>query len=217
MTSTLRLIAAGLAAGMVAVTHAGPLEDTVSQLQHRWEEARYATPAGEQEQRLAAVAAEADRALARYPDRAEVLIWHGIIAASYAGAKGGLGALGLAKDAKRDFEKALNLDARALSGSAYTSLGSLYYQVPGWPIGFGSDKKAEEYLRQGLALNPSGIDPNYFYGDFLYRNGKPAEAEQYLRKALQAPAREGRKLADEGRRREIQALLDKIAAERKSS
>lgn len=217
MTSTLRLIAAGLAAGMFAFAHAGPVEDTVSQLQQRWEEAKYATPAGEQEQRLAAVAAEADRVLARYPDRAEVLIWHGIIAASYAGAKGGLGALGLAKDAKRDFEKALNLDARALSGSAYTSLGSLYYQVPGWPIGFGSDKKAEEYLRQGLALNPSGIDPNYFYGDFLYRSGKRAEAEQYLRKALQAPAREGRKLADEGRRREIQALLDKIAAERKSS
>ena len=35
-----------------------------------------------------------------YPGRAEPLIWHGIILSSLAGAKGGLGALGLAKEAR---------------------------------------------------------------------------------------------------------------------
>lgn len=189
--------------------------DAVGQLQHRWEEAKYATAPAEQERSLARLSTEADGVLAQYPDRAEVLIWHGIIVASHAGAKGGLGALGLAKDARKDFEAALKIDPKALSGSAYTSLGSLYYQVPGWPIGFGNDKKAEEYLKQGLAISPEGIDANYFYGDFLYRGGKLDQAEQYLRKALQAPARPGRKLADEGRRGEVNALLAKIAAQRK--
>lgn len=194
---------------------AAPVDDAVAQLQHRWEEVKYATPANQQERGFQALAAEADQALARYPDRAEMLIWHGIIVASYAGAKGGLGALGLAKDARKDFEKALTIDRQALSGSAYTSLGSLYYQVPGWPIGFGDDKKAVENLKQGLAINPNGIDANYFYGDYLFRNDRFDEAEGYLRKALQAPPRPSRKLADEGRRREIDALLEKIAAKRR--
>ena len=51
-------------------------------------------------------------------------IWYGIVLSSYAGAKGGLGALGLAKDAKAQFEKALKLDPQALNGSAYTSLAT---------------------------------------------------------------------------------------------
>lgn len=208
-------IAFGIVLGAAAGAQAAPVDDAVSQLQHRWEEIKYATPAGEQEQRFAALEAEAGQALARYPNRAEVLIWHGIIVASHAGAKGGLGALGLAKEARKDFETALKIDPQALSGSAYTSLGSLYYQVPGWPIGFGDDKKAVEYLKQGLAANPDGIDANFFYGDYLFRKGDKAGAEQYLRKALQAPPRPGRKLADDGRRREIEALLAKIGAQGK--
>ena len=87
--------------------------------------------------------------------------------------------------------------------------------MPGWPIGFGDDAKAQEFLKKGLAANPDGIDPNYFYGDFWYRKGDYDNAERFLRKALQAPARAGRKLADEGRRGEINQLLDKIAQQRK--
>ena len=150
------------------------------------------------------------------PARAEPQIWYGIIVASHAGAKGGLGALSLAKDAKTSFEQALEIDRNALDGSAYTSLGSLYYQVPGWPIGFGDDKKARELLQKALALNPDGIDPNYFLGDFLYRKGDYAGARAALAKALAAPPRPGRALADEGRRKEIEELLAKMREKRAS-
>jgi len=109
------------------------------------------------------------------------------IVASHAGAKGGFGALSLAKQAKQALEHALALDAKALEGSAYTSLGSLYYQVPGWPIGFGDDRKAREFLQQALALNPDGIDPNFFLGDYLYRKGDYAGARQ----ALETPRGQG--------------------------
>jgi len=79
--------------------------------------------------------------------------------------------------------------------------------VPGWPIGFGSDDKARELLEKALALNPDGIDSNYFYGDFLYRQGDRDGARRVLQKALKAPPRPGRALADEGRRKEIESLL----------
>jgi Tfp pilus assembly protein PilF len=79
--------------------------------------------------------------------------------------------------------------------------------VPGWPIGFGDDDKAREMLQKALALNPNGIDANYFLGDFLYRKGDYQAARRALDKALQAPSRPDRPLADEGRRKEIEALL----------
>lgn len=99
-----------------------------------------------------------------------------------------------------------------MGGSAYTSLGSLYYQVPGWPLGFGNDDKAREMLRKGLAVNPDGIDANYFYGHFLLEQGEYADAVPVLEKALAAPARPGRELADQGRRSEIEQALAEARA-----
>ena len=141
-------------------------------------------------------AADAESMVAANPDSAEVLIWSGIVKSTYAGAKGGLGALSFAKASKADLEKALALNADALQGSAYTSLGALYYSVPGWPIGFGDDDKAEELLKKALALNPDGIDSNYFYGCYLITEGRNEEARTYLLKAQQAPARPGRTVRD---------------------
>ena len=107
------------------------------------------------------------------------------------------------KQARSNLEKAIEIDPGALQGSAWTSLGALYYQVPGWPIGFGDKQKAEEMLKKALTINPDGIDPNYFYGDFMLKEKKTDEAKRYLEKALKAPAREGREIADSGRRRDI--------------
>ena len=86
--------------------------------------------------------------------------------------------------------------------------------MPGWPLGFGDKKRAKELLEQALALNPKGIDPNFFYGEYLLETGHAAEAVVYLERALQAPARPGRQVADTGRREEVRALLEKARAAR---
>jgi tetratricopeptide (TPR) repeat protein len=208
-TAVLAVILAMLAAAPLA---RADLDDDVRRLQREWEEIKYRRPEAEQEKAFQALAATAAAVRARYADRAEPEIWYGIIVASYAGAKGGFGALSLAKDARQALEHALQIDAKALAGSAYTSLGSLYYQVPRWPIGFGDDAKARALLDRALALNPDGIDPNYFLGDYLYRQRDFDGARQALERALQAPPRPDRPLADEGRRKEIQALLAKLPA-----
>lgn len=209
-----RIAAFLLSAAALSAAAASP--DDVARLQGAWEQIKYQAPAAQQEPQLERLTEQARQSAVRNPSSADVLIWYGIIESTYAGAKGGLGALPHVKNAKKTLEQALAIDPQALGGSAYTSLGSLYYQVPGWPIGFGDDRKALDYLQRGLAINPDGIDPNYFYGDYLFRKGDYAQAERALRKALQAPARPGRKLADEGRRREIAQLLDQIAAKRTS-
>ena len=124
-----------------------------------------------------------------HPERAEPLVWVGIVQSSHAGAKGGLGALGLAKKARASLESALARDPQVLGGSAYTSLGTLYYKVPGFPLGFGNKDKAQELLRKALSVNPDGIDPNYFYAEYLYKQGRYAESMQYLEQATKAAPR----------------------------
>lgn len=200
-----------LTAALMTMTAAwAGMEEDVVKVRQDWERIKYQIPAKEQEAAFEKLVKESEKVMLAYPKNAEPAIWHGIIEASYAGAKGGLGALSLVKSARKSFESALAINPNALDGSAYTSLGSLYYQVPGWPIGFGDEKKALELLQKGLSINPNGIDPNYFYGDYLFRTGDYAGAEQALQKALKAAPREGRKVADDGRRKEIAELMEKI-------
>jgi len=183
----------------------------IAHLQQRWAEVNYQLEGKTRLTAFEQLVEEAERAKAAYRNAAEALIWSGIIKSSYAGARGGLGALGLVKAAKLDLEQALEANPVALQGSAYTSLGALYYSVPGWPIGFGDDQLAEEMLRRALVLNPDGIDSNYFYGSFLVAQDRFEEARHYLQKAQTAAPRPGRALADSGRQGEIAAVLQEIA------
>lgn len=203
-------VAVGIAALILSTTSmAESQSEAVEYLQKQWAINNYQLSDKAQKKGFEALIEQADQKISEYPNSAELYIWRGIINSTYAGAKGGLGALKYAKSAKADLEKALELDADALQGSAYTSLGTLYFNVPGWPIGFGDDDKAEALLKKALLINPEGIDSNYFYGDYLRSEKRYAEAKDYMEKALQAKSRKGRPLADKGRRKEIrQALLD---------
>lgn len=192
-------------------------ESFVSDLQHEWAIANYQLSGDEQEAAFEALIERSDAAVDKNQGSADLLIWNGIIKSSYAGAKGGLGALGLAKDARKSLEKALKIDGEALNGSAYASLGTLYSKVPGWPVGFGNDKKALEFLTKALEINPDGIDSNYFYADYLLQQKEFAEAEKYLVKAQNAPQRPDRPIADAGRQEEIQAALSIARAKLKHS
>lgn len=183
--------------------------DEVRQVQHDWAVANYQLKDDAQEKAFKELVKKVDQLTETYPDSAPAWIWSGIVKSSYAGARGGLGALSLAKQSRRDLEKALDLDPSALDGSAYTSLATLYAQVPGWPLGFGDDDKARELFGKALAVNPKGIDPNYFYAQFMFDEGQYQEAEKYYLIAQQAPARPDRPIADAGRQREISAGLDK--------
>lgn len=106
---------------------------------------------------------------------------------------------------------AYSINPKAEDGGAAMSLGVLYYKVPGSPIGFGDKAKARKLLKEALAVDPNGLDANYFYGDFLYDQGNNAGAKSYLLKALRAPHDPSRPVWDAGRRREVQALIATIA------
>ncbi len=205
-----RLIALALAWPLLAA--AGPVDDAVADVQRDWEVIRYQTPAAERVKKFEVLSLKAHEVTLAHAGRSEPLVWEGIVLSSLAGEKGGLGALGLVKQAKGMYEQAIQIDGQALDGSAYGSLGVLYYKVPGWPIGFGDKARAEDLLRRALAISPQGIDANFFYGEFLVETKKEQEAVAYLERALAAPARPGRQVADAGRREEARALLARVKA-----
>lgn len=204
------------APALAPITDNAQLDEAIRSLQNGWAVIKYEEPnAAMQRAQMKKLAVSAAQVEGQYPTYAEPKIWRAIILSTLAGMDGGLGALDDAKKAKSLLEQAIRLNPNALEGSAYTSLGTLYYKVPMWPIAFGDNDKAKAYLEQARAVNPQGIDSNYFYGDFLLGTGHAKEAIPVLERALQAAPRPGREVADEGRRREIGEALEKARKEAK--
>ena len=186
------------------------LDPAIVELQHEWAKANYNTPANAQEAAFKALSLRAAEVAEVSPDQPEAKIWHAIILSGYAKVISGwakLNALKLVGQSKTLLLESIALNPNALHGSAYTSLGSLYYKVPVWPMSFGDKDKAKEYLEKSLEMNPKGIDSNYFYADFLYEQGRYARAVEYFERAIAAPARPGREDADQGRRKEAKEGL----------
>lgn len=203
LTSALTLAA-------VQPARADAVDDRVAVLQRSWDHINYEVPQGTRLAEMARLNTQADAVVAASPGRAEPLIWSAIITASEAGLRGGLGALGLAREARTLLERAEAINPRALNGAALTSLGSLYAQVPGPPIGFGNRARARTYLQRALSIAPNDVDANYFMGDLLNREHDYAGAARSLERALAAPARPGRAAADRGRKAEARTLLAQV-------
>jgi len=201
-----------LLSGLSAAAFAAPanLDDAVFDIAHRWAKVSYQTPEADREAAFRGVISEAQQVALAFPGKAEPLVWQAIVLSSAAKAQGGLGALSKVKEARDLLLTAEKINPMALDGSVYNSLGSLYAKVPGWPVAFGDKKKAREYLEKALAINPNGIDPNYFYADLLAEQGEYAKAAEHLKRALAAPPRAHREDADAGRRQDVQHLLDSI-------
>lgn len=211
------LLCAGLSllAGVPAQAGSGnaALDADLHRLELNWEHVKFAEDGQPQQfDDMAAVARQAAAMAAKYPGRAEPLIWEGIATSEEAGLASMLHAMGYAKDAKRILEQANNIDPAALDAGAPTCLGVLYYRVPGFPVGFGDTDKARQMLKQAVSLAPDGMDANYFYADFLMSEKDYAAAEKVLKHALTLPPRPDRPLWDQNRRGVMKALLAKAQA-----
>lgn len=205
------LLAAALGLGLVAM----PLvtlawEARVEGIKNHWERVTTERPEGEREGGLKALASQAERLVEEHPGEAVPLVWQGIIEASYARERGGLGALSSARSARDALERAIELDPEGHDGSAYVTLGALYDRVPGRPLGFGNPETAERMFARALEIRPAGIDVNFYYAAFLEEEGRLDEAREHARRAVEGVARPGREASDEALREQARALLERL-------
>jgi tetratricopeptide (TPR) repeat protein len=183
-------------------------EQELLSIQREWAAAKYQTD--DSQVRRDAFAALVDRSAAfaeKYPSEVDAIAWDGIVLSTYAGAVSAFSAMKHAKAARQQLHRAESMDATALSGGVYASLGTLYFRVPGGIVGFGDDDLAEEYFRKALAVDSTNIDSNFLYGEFLADQGRFGDALMLLERALDAPPVAGRPVFDAGRRAEIRALI----------
>ncbi len=199
------MMALFIASGLMATSAwAGEVEDTILSLQHEWAQANYKTGDDQKEASFKALVDKAAALSAKYPDRAEPKIWEAIIRAGYAGAMGGVSSMFNAmpqmKQGRDLLLAAKKIDANAMHGSVYTTLGSFYYMVPGGFIGFGDDDKALEYLKKAIAVAPDDMDANYFMGDYWMEQKEYKKAVPYLQKVIDLPAVANRPVYSAGRK-----------------
>jgi len=194
---------------LVASTHAHAENNAlIVSVQHQWAHIKYQVPKNQRKDAFRKLYARAKQIRITHPGEAEPLLWEGIVLTDYAGERGGLRALQMIKQSKRLFEKALEINPDVSHGAAYTQLGNLYFEVPGWPLGFGDRDKARTLLKKGLSILPDGLDTNYLMGKFLLRQRKYREAARYFKRALAAPPRPGRAIADTGRKSDARRMLE---------
>lgn len=186
------------------------MKSQLAVLEQQWAKASYQTPMSGRKAAFKDLLQQAEQISKQYPGQAEPLAWRGMILCSYAEVIGGLSALDDVTAARDLFLQAKGIDAHVMNGTVDGYLGTLYYKVPPWPIGFGDEKKAQSYFQQAVALNPDGIDPNYLYGHYLADKGEKTEARDYLNRGLQAPIRADHADYDAGRRMDIEESLAKV-------
>ncbi len=193
-------------AGADAVMPRG-LEESLASIYRQWSEVYYLQPDAARESGMQPVIAGAERLRRQYPSRAEPLILEAVARSAWAEKAGKFVALQQAKRARALLEEAINRDPGALRGAAWVTLGTLYYRVPGWPLGFGDDDKAREFLEKAIRMNPDNLDAYFFLGEFLAGEGEGAPARKVWQRGLQTPRLEQFPVADEGRRRMIRTKL----------
>ncbi|WP_241697328.1 TRAP transporter TatT component family protein [Vreelandella salicampi] len=185
-------------------------ESELFSLKNRWEHTVTQAPKNEREDILNALADEANALAEQHSDSADVLVWKGIVLAALAREKGGLGALGNAKDARDALERAIEIDPTGNNGSAYVTLGALYDRVPGGLISFGDADTAEQMFQRALEIRPEGIDVNYYYATFLREEGATQAAREHAKRAVNGSARDSRKASDEALREDAASLLKNL-------
>ncbi|PWV77281.1 hypothetical protein [Halomonas sp. A11-A] len=198
----------GLAALPLAAAHAW--EARVEGMKSHWERLITEQAQGQRGSGLRSLAGQAERLVADHPDEAMPLVWQGIIEASWARERSGLGALSSARSARDALERAVELDPDGAAGSAYVTLGALYDRAPGRPVGFGNSETAERMFQRALSIRPDGIDVNFYYAAFLEDEGRTEEAREHARRALAGEARPDRAASDEALREEARALLERL-------
>jgi len=188
--------------------YAGSGIRSTADLGRAWAHAKYHLPAVQRQEAYAHLYVVAGRMRKAHSGDAALWIWEAIILANEAGEKHSLASISMIKQAKRLLEQSLSLAPAASNSLTYAFLGNLYHKMPGWPIGFGNDAKAEYYLRKALTIKPNGLDENYFMGIYLMDKKRFSDAVIYLRKAIDAPPRPGMDVADVGRKADAVMLLN---------
>ena len=201
-----------LAWAIMAGAGSGPVsarEDGLVAIAQEWDQAQYATASDHSAMiALRRLGAHVDALAVGHSGDVNLLAWRAIALAAEADVTDGPQALFVAGRARRLLEAAVAQHPdREIRGMLEATLGALYFEVPGFPLGFGDRVAAEAHFRASLAADPANPESLFYYGDFLLAQHRDREAVASFRQALSALPRLGRAVGDAGLTHRIEAGL----------
>lgn len=119
-----------------------------------------------------------------FPKKAEPMVWHGSVVTTVADLKGGMAAISDGRTARDIFKKSIQIDESVVEATAHITLGALYTQIPGWPLGFGSKDDANTHLQKALELYPDDIEANFYYAEYLNKFHSSQDAVPVMENCL---------------------------------
>lgn len=189
---------------------AGGLTDSLQSIESEWASIYYTLPKAQQAPAYIKLIEKTEKLAQEFPNTAEPIIWTAVVKATYADQQDPIAALAAINEARNLLTKAITINPKAMNGSAYVTLGTLYYMVPEWPIGFGDADEAKKLLETALKINPNGIDTNYFYGDFLVSTNQATDAIKYFERAANAPSRPEQLFSDNKLKEEAKLAMQNV-------
>ncbi|MDD1613795.1 MAG: hypothetical protein LUP98_03995 [Methylococcaceae bacterium] len=193
------------------------LNDSLLSIESEWATIYYSTPKQKQGPGYCRLLDRTINLAKQHPNNAEPIIWEAIVKAANADHQDAVSALEAIHEARDLLLKAIAINPQAMDGSAYVTLGTLYYMAPKWPIAFGDEATAQKMLQTALKINPDGIDSNYFYGDFLLSNNNLNEAEKHFKRAIAIPVRAKQFYADNQLKEQARLALKNTKEQRLSA
>ena len=107
-------------------------------------------------------------------------------------------------------KKSVELDEAFFYAAPLRLMGRFYHQAPGFPIGPGSNSKAEKMLKKALEIAPEFAYNQLYMADLLISKSKKKEAKELLEKIATMPALDGMAKLHERVQKEAQELLKKV-------
>lgn len=129
----------------------------------------------------------ADQALALNANDVRGLFWKAAAMGKIAEDSGIINALRMLRPMESMLLKVIELDEHYENAGAHRALGRMYHQLPGFPISFGSNRKAQMHLKRAHELFPRDVITRAFYAELLYDSGRKAEARKHAEFVLATP------------------------------
>lgn len=120
-----------------------------------------------------------------YPDRWEAHYWLGVCLGRYGETKGVLKTLFLIKPIKKEMETVLRFNPD--HAGAHHVLGVLYRKAPGKPLSLGNKKKALQFARKAVELDPQSLKYKVGLAEAYLALDKKEEARTTLEETLSMP------------------------------
>jgi len=132
----------------------------------------------------------ADKALALNGNEVRGLFWKAAAMGKMAEDSGVVNALRMLRPMEKMLLNVVALDEKYENAGGHRALGRMYHKLPGFPISFGSNRKALKHLKRAHELFPQDVITRAFYAELLYDEGNIDEARKHADFVLAAPIAE---------------------------